>query len=66
MMKLTVCFWAKVLVHGVKEGVLGGRRGGSQVHDAVPLPGEVGNAGEAEVAVLSLGEAVMSSEPDLL
>ena len=66
MMKLTVCFWAKVLVHGVKEGVLGGRRGGRQVHDAVPLPGEVGDAGEAEVAVLSLGEAVMSSEPDLL
>ena len=66
MMKLTVCFWAKALVHGVKERVLGGRRGGRQVHDAVPLPGEVGDAGEAEVAVLSLGEAVMSSEPDLL
>ena len=66
MMKLTVCFWAKVLVHGVKEGVLGGRRGGRQVHDALPLPREVGDAGEAEVAVLPLGEAVMSSEPDLL
>ena len=66
MMKLTVCFWAKVLVHGVKEGVLGGRRGGRQVHDAVPLPGEVGDAGKAEVAVLPLGEAVMSSEPDLV
>ena len=66
MMKLTVCFWAKVLVHGVKEGVLGGRRGGRQVHDAVPLPGEVGDAGEAEVAVLPLGEAVMSSEPDMV
>ena len=66
MMKLTVCFWAKVLVHGVKEGVLGGRRGGRQVHDAVPLPGEVGDAGETEVAVLPLGEAVMSSEPDLV
>ena len=66
MMKLTVCFWAKVLVHGVKEGVLGGQRGRRQVHDAVPLPGEVGDAGEAEVAVLPLGEAVMSSEPDLL
>ena len=66
MMKLTVCFWAKALVHGVKEGVLGGRGGGRQVHDAVPLPGEVGDAGEAEVAVLPLGEAVMSSEPDLL
>ena len=46
--------------------MLGGRRGGRQVHDAVPLPGEVGDAGEAEVAVLPLGEAVMSSEPDLL
>ena len=66
MMKLTVCFWAKVLVHGVKEGVLCGRRGGRQVHDAVPLPGEVGDAGEAEVAVLPLGEAVMSSVPNLL
>ena len=66
MMKLTVCFWAKVLVHGIKEGVLGGRRGGRQVHDAVPLPGEVGDAGEAGVAVLPFGEAVMSSEPDLV
>ena len=66
MMKLTVCFWAKVLVHGVKEGVLGGRRGGRQVHDAVPLPSEVGDTGEAEVAVLPFREAVMSSEPDLL
>ena len=66
MMKLTVCFWAKVLVHGIEERVLGGRRGGRQVQDAVPLPGEVGDAGEAEVAVLPLGEAVMSSEPDLV
>ena len=66
MMKLTVCFWAKVLVHGIKEGMLGGRRGGRQVHDAVPLPGEVGDAGEAEVAVLPFREAVMSTEPDLL
>ena len=66
MMKLTVCFWAKVLVRGIEERVLGGRRGGRQVHDAVPLPGEVGDAGEAEVAVLPLGEAVMSSEPDLV
>ena len=46
--------------------MLGGRRGGRQVHDAVPLPGEVGDAGEAEVAVLPFREAVMSSEPDLL
>ena len=66
MMKLTVCFWAKILVHGVEERVLCGRRGGRQVQDAVPLPGEVGDAGEAEVAVLPLGEAVMSSEPDLV
>ena len=66
MMKLTVCFWAKILVHGVKERVLGGRRGGRQVQDAVPLPGEVGDAGEAEVAVLPLGEAVMSSVLDMM
>ena len=65
-MELTVSFWAKALVCGVEERVLGGRRGGRQVHDTVPLPGEVGDAGEAEVAVLPLGEAVMSSEPDLL
>ena len=66
MMKLTVCFWAKILVRGIEERVLGRRRGGRQVHDAVPLPGEVGDAGEAEVAVLPLGEAVRSSEPDLV
>ena len=65
-MELTVSFWAKALVRGIENRVLVGRRGGRQVHDAVPLPGEVGDAGEAEVAVLPLGEAVMSSEPDLL